>query len=207
MPADTKVFCLQVSFHKHLSFEESRLTHLENLSILYVMNSNISKYLIYFFLDLWPDMSFPGCCRNFLFSWRNPRSIRGSGVDSKEICWRMWKRWGTEPVADHVKRGGWKGKRKGHSPPLPLPFPFLRKSVQGRECIVRMLSTLVYICFVQGRGAGFVWYLNTIERSDRTLFFKSKDLSVAILLTIGLVFLPGYFRVAQYSSTIAKQAF
>lgn len=35
---DTKVFRLQ------LSFEESRLTHLENLSILYIMNSNISYY-------------------------------------------------------------------------------------------------------------------------------------------------------------------
>ena len=92
-----------------------------------------SKYLINFFLDLWPDMSFPGCCRDFLFSWRNPRSIRGSGVDSKEICWRMWKRWGTEPVADHVKRGEGKGQRKGHSSPLPLPFPFLRKSTQGRR--------------------------------------------------------------------------
>ena len=132
--------------------------------LIYVIITR-SKYLINFFLDLWPDMSFPGCCRDFLFSWRNPRSIRGSGVDSKEICWRMWKRWGTEPVADHVKRGGGKGQKKGHSPPLPLPFPFLRKSTQGRECIVRMLSTLVYICFVRGVGGGGGWFRVILEHN------------------------------------------
>ena len=115
---------------------------------------------------------------------------------------------GQIPWQTTSKGVGGKDKGRGIRHPLPLPFPFLRKSVQGRECIVRMLSTLVYICFVQKGGeAGFVWYLNTIERSDRTLFFKSKDLSVATLLTIALVFLPGYFRVSQYSSTIGKQAF
>ena len=97
-----------------------------------------SKYLIYFFLDLWPDMSFPGCCRNFLFSWRNPRSIRGSGVDSKEICWRMWKRWGTEPVADYVKRGGEKGQRKGHSSaPPPSLSPFCAYALHARLHLFR----------------------------------------------------------------------
>ena len=104
-----------------------------------------------------------------------------------------------EHVADHVERGGGKGQRRGHSPLPPPPFPLFAQATQGRECIVRMLSTLVYICFVRagGGGAGFVWYLNTIEHSDRTLFFKSKDLSLAILVSIVLVSLPGYFIVSQ----------
>lgn len=112
-----------------------------------------------------------------------------------------------EHVADHVERGGGKGQRRGHSPLPPPPFPLFAQATQGRECIVRMLSTLVYICFVRAGGAGFVWYLNTIEHSDRTLFFKSKDLSLAILLSIVLVSLPGYFIVSQYSCTIENASF
>ena len=153
-------------------------------------------------------MSFPGCCRNFLFSWRNPRSICGSGVNSKEICWRMWKRWVNRARGrPRRKRRGKRTKGGGHSPLPPPPFPLFAQATQGRECIVRMLSTLVYICFVRAGGAGFVWYLNTIEHSDRTLFFKSKDLSLAILLSIVLVSLPGYFIVSQYSCTIENASF
>lgn len=139
------------------------------------MNSNISKYLIYFFLDLWPDMSFPGCCRNFLFSWRNPRSIFGSGVNSKEICWRMWKRWVNRARGRHVERGGGKGQRRGHSPLPPPPFPLFAQATQGRECIVRMLSTLVYICFVRAGGGGWFRVIlehNWTQRSD--LVFQVK---------------------------------
>ena len=61
-----------------------------------------------------------------------------------------------EHVADHVERGGGKGQRRGHSPLPPPPFPLFAQATQGRECIVRMLSTLVYICFVRAGGAGFV---------------------------------------------------
>lgn len=66
---------------------------------------------------------------------------------------------GQNPWQTTSKGVGGKDKGRGIRHPLPLPFPFLGKSVQGRECIVRMLSTLVYICFVQGvgGGAGFVW--------------------------------------------------
>lgn len=57
-----------------------------------------------------------------------------------------------EHVADHVERGGGKGQRRGHSPLPPPPFPLFAQATQGRECIVRMLSTLVYICFVRAGG-------------------------------------------------------
>ena len=106
-------------------------------------------------------------------------------------------------MADHVERGGGKGQGRGHSPLPPPPFPLFAQATQGRECIVRMLSTLVYICFVRGVG----WFRVILEHSDRNLFFRSKDLSLAILRSIVLVSLPGYFRVSRYSSTIAKQAF
>ena len=62
---------------------------------------------------------------------------------------------GQNPWQTTSKGVGGKDKGRGIRHPLPLPFPFLRKSVQGRECIVRMLSTLVYICFVQGGGGWF----------------------------------------------------
>ena len=55
-------------------------------------------------------------------------------------------------VAYRVERGwgGGKDKRKKHSPPHlpPPPSSLFAQATQTRECIVSMLSTLVYICFV-----------------------------------------------------------
>lgn len=101
-----------------------------------------------------------------------------------------------EHVADHVERGGGKGQRRGHSPLPPPPFPLFAQATQGRECIVRMLSTLVYICFVRAGG----WFRvilehNWTQRSD--FVFQVNGFLLAILLSIVLVSLPGYFIVSQ----------